>query len=231
MRSFAWKVSLGVTVFFLGITLFMFLSGFAFIPGIDPAVYSAALTFIGVAVALGFIFSALFERHNFSKAHPFVEDFYTTSQKQQARSTMKKGIISGIGLIMIGFASTMLLHSNQWLGASIFLFFITASVFAITYGYLMGSRCNVSAYNQKALSSLGELEIDAIDDEGLRAYAREAKRKRSTYVFVMLIATAIGLLLLFVPQLNAQRWFFLAWIIGGIMYAAISAYSSMRKSE
>lgn len=231
MQSYARRVSLGVSIIILGIALFMLLSRFVLAPGVDPTIYGGVAVFAGIAVGSAFILFALFERRGFILAHPFVEDFYTHSQKKQARSVAAKGLIAGIGLVMAGFAAILLLQGDEGLASTVFLTLLAASAFAVTYGYLMWLRCNLASYNQKALSSMDELEIDALDDEELKAFARKAKRKRSAYGFVMLVATAIGLVLLFVPQLNAQRWFFLAWVIGGLACASISAFHSMRKGE
>ncbi|MEG0991092.1 MAG: hypothetical protein RSN88_09540 [Gordonibacter sp.] len=45
------------------------------------------------------------------------------------------------------------------------------------------------------------------------------------------LSTAVGLVLLFIPALGAQRWFWLAWVIGGILCGVIGGIRSVRGDE
>lgn len=231
MRTFARKLSIGVSIPILGLSLSMLLLGLEFVTEIDLWSYIGVVVLIGAGIGVAVILPALFEHRGFRKAHPFVEDFYTIDQKDRARSTMVTGLVVGIGLIMGGLAAVLLLQAVQWLASSVFLMLCGVGVFAIMYGCMLGSRCNLTAYNQKSLYDMNELQIDALDDEGLQARARRAKRERSVYKFVMCIATAVGLVLLFVPALGAGRWFWLSWVVGGVLCGAIAAFRSMRSGE
>lgn len=228
MRAFAWKLSLGVSVLLVGTSLDMFLLGLASVPGIDSWNYGGVMMLIASIVALALILPAAFERRAFRKAHPFVADFYTIEQKSHARSVKLTGIVVGVGIIIAGLVVLIVLQTIEWLSSAIFLLLVAVGVFVIIRGYLLESRCNLTKYNQKSLLGMDESEINALDDEGLQAHARQAKRESSMYRIVMSSATAIGLVLLFVPALNAQRWFWLAWPVGGLLCAAISAFRSLR---
>ncbi len=229
MRSFAWKFPLGVVAIIVGFSLAVLLSGPEFSSGDPSQSYATVLMLAGIAVGFALILPAWSARNGFRKAHPFVEDFYTADQKNKARSARTAGIVAGIGLVMVGLAFTMVLYEAQWLAGSIPFLFIAAGVFFIMRGCLLKSRCNLDRYNRRSLSELDDVQIDALDDAGLRTRARRAKRDRGIVVVVMCVATAVALVLLFVPVFDAQRWFWLAWPVGGVLCVAMRAFSSMRE--
>lgn len=229
MRAFAHRVSLGVAIPILGMALAMLLPGLAPVPEMQN--YASVLMLAGAAVGLALILPAFFARNSFRKAHPFVEDFYTADQKSRARSTMLIGLVAGIALVIAGLAATMLPHTPDWLATTLFTLLGATGAFLIVRGCLLGSRCNVDAYNEKSFYDMADSEIAALDDPALRAHARRAKRDRGIFRFVMLLSTAVGLVLLFVPALHAQRWFWLSWVVGGVLHAAIRAFRSTRSDE
>jgi transcriptional regulator with XRE-family HTH domain/VIT1/CCC1 family predicted Fe2+/Mn2+ transporter len=230
-RAFAWKTALGASMPISGLALSVLLPNLVLIQGIDFWNYSGVMLFIGIAVGLALILPALFERGGFRKAHPFVEDFYTADQKTQARKTISTGLVTGIGLILAGFVVMVLMQSVALLAASAFLALVAIGVFFIVYGCLRGLRCNVEAYNRKSLSGLEESEIDALDDETLQARARRAKHDYGVYKIVVSLTTAVALILLFVPAFNAERWFWLAWVVGGVLCITVGAYRSLRRGK
>lgn len=228
MRAFAWKIPLGIAIIITGIALTILFSDPALVPGIDIQTYAYVLSFVGAAAGIALILPAAFQRREFCRAHPFVEDFYTAEQKDQARAAMMGGLVAGIGLLMAGSVAAVLLQTDIWLAAAAFFLFAAAGVCVIVRGSLLDSRCNLPNYNRKSLRGLGEEEIEALDDEKLQIQARQAKRDHSMYGVIMSLATAVGLLLLFVPAFNAQRWFWLAWPVGGILCGTIKAIRSLR---
>lgn len=231
MCGFAWKFPFGISLALFGISVGMLLSALVVLPGIESWSYAGIMTFVGCACGLAFVLPALFARSGFRKAHPFVENFYTVEQKDRARAALLKGLIAGVGSILVGFASIVVLQGNVWFASSSFFLFAAFGVFAIVRGCLLSSRCDIEAYNLKTLSSLDEAQIDALDDEALRARARQIKRAKAIYGSVMCVATAVGLVLLFVPVLGARQWFWLVWPIGGLICLAIRAVRSARGSK
>lgn len=223
MCTFAWKLPLGVAVIIAGASLALLLSDPALMPILEVRNFATALVFIGAAIGLALILPSSFERNGFRKAHPFVDDFYTVDQKNHARTTLSMGLVAGIALIMVGFAATVIAQADVWLASAAFLMFTAAGVFVIIRASLLGSRCNLARYNQKSLDGMSEEQIEAIDNDDLAARARRAKRERDTYVAVMCVATAVGLVLMFTP---AAPGFLLAWAIGGIVCLAIKAFRS-----
>lgn len=229
MCTFAGKMSLGVLIVMLVVALSLLLSGIVFVPGVDSSQYASALVFVGFAIGFAIILPALFERTAFRKAHPFVENFYTADQKTQARSAMVTGFVVGIGFIMAGLVTTIMLQTNVWFASSSFFMFGAIGAFIGLRGALLAARCNLEKYNEKSLCGLDELQIDALADEAQQVRARHLRRRKGIYRMVMSVATVIGLLLLFVPALNAQRWFWLSWVIGGLVCGSIGAFHSVQR--
>lgn len=229
MRAFAWKVSLGVAIVILGAALARLIPDIVSVSGIEK--YTGVTVFIGIGVGIALILPAWFARSGFRKAHPFVEDFYTVEQKSQARSRMLAGLVTGIGCVMIGFAVILLLQTVPWLSSSVFLMLLAVGAFSIIYGCLTGMQSDIEAYNRKSLYVMKDSQVDALDDEELQVRARRIKREKGIYKVVMWAATAVALVLLFVPQLKAQPWFWLAWVVGGVVCVAINTYRSMRSED
>lgn len=224
-RAFAWRLPAGVAVIIFGVALAVLCSDPALVP--DPAVraWAFALPFVSTAVGCALMLPAAFRRSAFRKAHPFVEDFYSPEQKDRARTVLVQGLVAGIALIMAGFAAAVLLWTDVWLASAACLAFVALGVFALMSGSLLGTRCNMGARNRKSLTVVDEWQVDALGDEALAERARSARRDRSLLASVMVLATAVGLVLLFTP---ASRWFFLAWPVGALLYLA---YRALRRAR
>lgn len=222
MRAFAWKLPLGVAVVILGFALAMFLTDATLMPGSSYQSYSSVLMLVGAVAGLAIILPASFERNGFRVAHPFVEDFYTAEQKTEARRALSIGLVVGIGLIVAGLAATIVLPAAPSLSSAVCLLLAAAGTFCILRGWLLASRCNVEKYNLRSLHVVDEARIDDLD-ENLAKRARRAKSDHRLYVASMCAATAVALVLLFVPALGGQWWFWLAWPLGGLISAAVKA--------
>lgn len=222
MRAFAWKLPLGVAVVILGFALAMFLTDATLMPGSSYQSYSSVLMLVGAVAGLAIILPASFERNGFRVAHPFVEDFYTAEQKTEARRALSIGLVVGIGLIVAGLAATIVLPAAPSLSSAVCLLLAAAGTFCILRGWLLASRCNVEKYNLRSLHVVDEARIDDLD-ENLAKRARRAKSDHRLYVAIMCAATAVALVLLFVPALGGQWWFWLAWPLGGLISAAVKA--------
>ena len=223
MRTFAWKLPLGIAVVMLGAALL--LSDPAFVPVPEVRNLATVTVFVGAAVGLALVLPASFERSAFRKEHPFVDDFYTADQRSQARSLMTTGLVVGAVLLMAGLAATIVLQADVWLAGAAFLVCAAAGAFVVVRGCLLGSRCNLARYNRRSLGGMSEEQIAAMGDDDLAARARRAKRERGAYAAVMCAATAVGLVLAFTP---AAAFFLLAWPVGGIVCLAIRALRTAR---
>ena len=221
MRTFVWKLPLGIAVVMLGAALALLLSDPAFVPVPEVRNLATVTVFVGAAVGLALVLPASFERSAFRKEHPFVDDFYTADQRSQARSLMTTGLVVGAVLLMAGLAATIVLQADVWLAGAAFLVCAAAGAFVVVRGCLLGSRC----YNRRSLGGMSEEQIAAMGDDDLAARARRAKRERGAYAAVMCAATAVGLVLAFTP---AAAFFLLAWPVGGIVCLAIRALRTAR---
>lgn len=224
MRRFAWKLPFGVTLILIGLAFAALLGGTCTLPGTDPDTYAAIAVFVGVGIGLAFILPASFERSTFIKAHPFIEDFYTTEQKDAARRSTVTGLVVGIALFMAGIIAVLLLQSDEQLAGCVFFLFVAAGTFLVIHGPVLGRRCDIASYNDDALSELDEDQIDALGDPVLQTRARRAKRESGIYGVIMCLATALGLLLLFVPVFGAQEWFWVVWPIGAVLCGGVATY-------
>lgn len=225
MRTFVWKLPLGIAVVMLGAALALLLSDPAFVPVPEVRNLATVTVFVGAAVGLALVLPASFERSAFRKEHPFVDDFYTADQRSQARSLMTTGLVVGAVLLMAGLAATIVLQADVWLAGAAFLVCAAAGAFVVVRGCLLGSRCNLASYNRRSLGGMSEEQIAAMGDDDLAARARRAKRERGAYAAVMCAATAVGLVLAFTP---AAAFFLLAWPVGGIVCLAIRALRTAR---
>lgn len=225
MRTFAWKLPLGIAVVMLGAALALLLSDPALVPVPEVRNLATVTVFVGAAVGLALVLPASFERSAFRTEHPFVDDFYTADQRSRARSLMTTGLVAGAVLLMAGLAATIVLQADVWLAGAAFLVCTAAGAFVVVRGCLLGSCCNLARYNRRSLGGMSEEQIAAMGDDDLAARARRAKRERGAYAAVMCAATAVGLVLAFTP---AAAFFLLAWPVGGIVCLAIRALRTAR---
>ena len=242
-RMMAWKVSTGVAAI-LAFTGFGFLveGRFAFTPNGDTDLPVIALILVGVFIGLALCIPAGLEHGAFQKAHPFIEDFYTEEDRLRARKNMARATTAGIGLIFIGVICIMAWgehRDTEQLGLCLLMLFIAAGAWLIVrYGMLFG-RTNVAEYNK---SVADDLELDEIAnaqlDEAKREKLLERKRKNNKLgavcATIMIIATIIGLGLLFWPVFSSSNlagfepegtsamWFWVAWPVGGMICFIVS---------
>lgn len=237
-RMLAWKVPTGIASILLGIAIGFFFEG-SFDLGTHNGNDVAFIMFVllGVLVGLVFLIPAGMRHNAFVKAHPFIEDFYTESDKEHARTTFTRGLIGGIACIFVGICLMLMLEPNAEQYALFFLMlFIALGVWNIIhYGMLLG-RTNVAEYNKSAAD---ELEIEDIANaqisQSLKDELYQTKRRSSKTSAVcgviMIAATIVGLVMLFAPLDDPTNWvngdfeplgttaawFWVAWIVGGLL--------------
>ena len=169
-----------------------------------------------VAIGLAFILPAALGHAAFAKAHPFVEDFYTPAQKEAEHRSFTIRLTIGIILILLGVIAVIVasLSTNlafQAIGAAVLLALIAIGVWSIVYGSIIHALTDVDYYNRERADEQWE---------------RDNPRVGRICGIIMLSATAIGLLMLFLGTAAAEegvphaatvvRWFWLVWPIGGI---------------
>lgn len=241
MRRFAWKISLGIALIIFGCAL-----SFPFFSATDPIANplfslpeNVAVTlgmlclFLGVIAGLALIVPAGLAHAHFVREHPYIEDFYTKEDKARTRSSFSLQLVGGIAAIFVGICSAMLFgeNSENVFAATIMLSFITLGVFFIVHGGMALGRTDIAKYNQGASEFLEESEIiaattipEAEKPELMRAKKTD-KRIGAVCGTIMIIATAIALLMLFIPLASGSNeynsgliaFFWLPWPIGGLL--------------
>ena len=196
----------------------------------------------GILVGLALLVPAGMEHAAFQRAHPYVEDFYTDDDRAAARTSFSAGLVGGIALIFVGIGILLVLGEDRELeNVALFflMFFIALGVWNIVhYGMLLG-RTNVDEYNR----SVGEeLEVEEIVraqlDDARREALLEAKKRDekigAVCAVIMILATIVGLGLLFAPVLaspdpsafdpvgTSAMWFWVAWPVGGLLCGVVA---------
>lgn len=241
MRRFAGRISGGVMAIILGVaaSVVMFSMAepgtmpFATLPENLAAMLGVLCVFIGVACGLALIVPAGLARSQFVRAHPYLEDFYTVEQKAQARTTFTYELIVGVVCVFAGICVTIFFADGPYeeaVGIPIMLACIAVGVRFIIHGGMTLARVNIAQYNRTAAEVLEAEEIAhaPIPPERkseMLASHREDKRIGAVCGVIMIVATIIGLLMLFVPIAQGGdldytngplALFWLPWPIGGL---------------
>ena len=222
MTRFATRIPAGVASILVGCALTALLAGPDPVP--KPLIAIPFLLFLVIGLSL--LIPAGMDYDAFRKSHPFVEDFYTDEQRASARSTLSRCLVAGIAMFLAAFMLGLHdLDQDTFYGplACTATLLVAAGVWLIVRGAMMNGRMDVAEYNDDSLAGLSDDAIDALPDETSRGRARHVKRTSDIETVVMLVATVVGLALLFIPALHAQAWFWISWVVGGIACGGIEA--------
>ncbi|WP_172135913.1 helix-turn-helix transcriptional regulator [Adlercreutzia sp. ZJ473] len=236
-RSLASKVSNGVMAIILGVALCTLFGAIGEAgEGMAQHVISSnvfvslsvLLLFAGIAAGLALIIPAAMSYSAFVKAHPYISDFYRPEDKAQARSMFSRELIGGICCIFLGVCVMVFLSDTGYediLGTPAMLFLIAIGVRFIVHGGLMLGRTNLHDYNKSAGEYLTPEEIASSDlpheqKQQMISAHKSDKRVGAICGAVMMLATIVGLVLLFTTPLQAYFW--LAWVVGGLLCGVIA---------
>lgn len=250
-RMMAWKVPTGIAAILVGVAIAMLLgdaAGFGSHNGHEALFVVIVLA--GVLAGLVLLVPAGMAHSAFVKAHPYVEDFYTEDDRARARKSFSVGLIAGLAFVFAGIGLFLMLEerAESW-GLFFLLFFIALGVWNIVhYGMLLG-RTNVAEYNKEAADEL-EIEdivnaqVDAEMKDALLSRKRHAKKLGAVCGSIMIVATVVGLALLFAPALTAPdpdafepegttaMWFWVAWPVGALLCGIVTLlWEAFRKGE
>ncbi len=242
-RMMAWKVPTGIACILVGVAFGLLVEGagnLASWNGKDGALVLCILA--GVLAGLALFIPAGMAHNAFVKAHPFVEDFYTDAQKSKARSQLSHGLIAGIAFVFVGIAMLLVLgESAEHYGLFFLLLFIALGAWNIVYWSMLYARTNVAQYNKNVADEL-EMEdiVNAQVSQEMKA-ALIGQKTRSKKVgavcgAIMIVATIVGLVMLFAPVGDAANWidgefeplgttaawFWVAWPVGGLLCGVVS---------
>ena len=233
MRRYAAKFSNGIAAIFAGLALSNTLGAIVTEPANVADGLSTLALFAGIAVGIAFLVPASSEHKAFEKAHPYVEDFYTQAEKDEAAHQRSVASVTGIVLFMLAVFVTITTDGTAFEDAfvGLALALAGAGAWVMTRWFTLTGRVDLEAYNEEAAE---EASADDADNAGLDAGHRDrvvragSKRKLTEIVcgIIMLVATVIALLWLFLPAALAGSWnvygepfaqlFWLPWVIGGV---------------
>lgn len=246
MRAFAMRISNGVMAIGLGVAVMTLLFSLgeagthpAYLNPNIAASFALLCLFVGVAVGLALIIPISMSRSAFIKAHPYLENFYTQADLDQARKTFTVELIGGILCIFVGICEMIALGDTaleDLVGLPVLLALIAIGARFIIHGSLMLGRTNIEAYNQTAAEVLEAHEIanaaiPPAQKEQLLAQSKTNKKIGSICGCIMLIATVIALCLLFIPTMQGAgtdytsgpiALFWLPWPIGGLLCGIVA---------
>ena len=240
-RMLAWKIPTGIALIMVGIALgFLFEGSVALSSWNGKDGLFILIVLVGILAGLVFLIPAGMAHSAFVKAHPFVEDFYTTEDKTRAQKNFTKGLLVGLVFIVMGIGCFLTLENTSENYALFFaLLFSAVGVWSIVhFGMLMG-RTNVDEYNKTIAD---ELEIEDITKAQLDAETKEKLLNRRTQGkklgalcgVIMIVATLVGFGLLlapvfssadpsnFEPEGTSAMWFWVAWPIGGLLCGVVA---------
>lgn len=251
MRTFAFQIATGVAIVLLGVAVAAGLDGTLkalalSLPGNAADALPVILMFICIAISLAFFIPAGMEHDAFCKAHPYIEDFYTQAEKDEARRHVATALVVGIAIIFAGLGIIQFFEDTAWEDAmgGIFLLFVATGVWIMVHWSMLAARTNVIERNKEVAEDLEiddivNAQIDAEVKESLLAAKQSARSRKGRLIstacgVIMLLATIVALCWLFIPMFDvvAQTgdWdsidgaaataktslFWLPWVIGGI---------------
>ena len=238
-RMLAWKVPTGIACILVAVAVGLFIEG-ADLGIVDTDALFIIIVLSGVVASLAFFVPAGMEHSAFVKAHPFVEDFYTDEDRARARKSFTSGLIAGCAFIVAGIGCLVMLEPMvENIALFFLLFFIALGVWNIAHYGMLLARTDVAEYNRSVAEDL-EIEdiMDAQLDEARRDALLERKRRDEKLGaicgVIMIIATIVGLALLFAPVLGTSdpssfepegtsaMWFWVAWPVGGLICGIVS---------
>lgn len=240
-RTMAWKVPTGIAVILIGVAIAMLFgdaSHFGSHNGNDALFVVIVLA--GVLAGLAFFIPAGMEHSAFAKAHPYVEDFYTEDDRIRARKSFSVGLVAGLAFIVVGIGCVLMLEerAENW-GLFFLLFFIALGTWNIVHYGMLLCRTNVAEYN-KAVADELEIEdivnaqVDAEVRDALLSRKRHGKKLGAVCGSIMIVATIVGLALLFAPALatpdpstfdpegTTAMWFWVAWPVGALICGVVT---------
>lgn len=255
MRSYARRVPTGVAAFILGVVALVFFEEGAGTPGFFQDGIAAnwgellgiGALFAGVLAGVSILISACMEHSAFVKAHPYIEDFYTEEERAEARRLLALGVPLGIGAIFAGVLLCAFIERESGAegpaSAALFLL-VAAGVWSIVHAGMMYARVDIAEYNRDAVEELEIEDIARVDvpeevREELRSSKRTHKKIEALCGVIMLVATIVALVWLFMgPSLAGTTWdaignghaasdspvsyFWLPWVVGGILCAIVT---------
>ncbi|WP_302393356.1 helix-turn-helix transcriptional regulator [Eggerthella sinensis] len=176
----AWRVPIGFGLIVLGFGAGNLIEAFELAAGSQPVALGFVTFLIGIVAGLALLVPARMEHRSFMLRHPYIEDFYTQTQKESARMLEAWGIVAGIALLLSSMVVPMIV-SFAGMGQSLASFAwwacIAAGVVVVVRSALFGKRTEIARYNKKNRKEAVS-DGEAPDDEG-RSSGHDEKAVRN----------------------------------------------------
>lgn len=241
MRSFALRISSGVAIIVAGIGLSLPFENSSILPGSEPGTSLVVIALITIACGLALIIPAGMAHSDFSRKHPYVEDFYDDAQKSSSRTALARAIVAGIAIVFAGLIALIASEGSAFETQAISLFMVLAAAASWLFVYfgIMLSRTNLDQRNANIANELEYEEIaraqidEEVKSELLKKHRANAKTS-AVCGSIMIVATIVGLALLFAPVLScpdpssfepegtSAMWFWAAWPAGGMLCGIVA---------
>ncbi|MEE0706453.1 MAG: helix-turn-helix transcriptional regulator [Adlercreutzia sp.] len=163
MRAFAAKIATGVLVVLVGVALLMAVEGWA--ETYQPTLEALGLIPLFVAIAAGvalFLVAGL-QHTEFQRNHPFIQDFYTSDDRQRAQRFFAATLVAGIVFVFTGIVAMACTDAAsefvQMEAAALMMGCFAVGAFLIVYGSMLLGRLNIANYNQAREQALAEGEL------------------------------------------------------------------------
>lgn len=215
MNRFDRLVTAGIALILSGIGTMGFLMGLGMDEDIAPVFF-----FIFLIVGVIILVVMGMKHSHFAEKHPYIEDFYTEEEKEQAYRKFTVRMAAGIGIILVDALLFMVLGIKmdnvladpvnigklEDFGMGIFMLLLTPGVSVLVYGGMQKDKFDIKKYNkEKSLSP--------------------AKRKRDALTAkicgcIMLAALMVYLVCMFTDIEWSTSW--LVFVVGGILCGAVA---------
>ena len=215
MNQFNKVITAGIALIILGVSVMGLLAGIGMDEEITPAFF---FVFLIVGVMLLVVMGM--QHAHFREKHPYIEDFYTEEEKEQAYRKFTIRIAVGIAVVLLDVLFFMVMGIRldavimdpeqiarlESLGMGIFMLFMTAGVSILVYGGLQKGKYDIRDYNKEASPSPEKKKRDAL--------------KGKICGCIMLVALIIYLVCMFTESGWSTSW--LVFVIGGILCGVTS---------
>lgn len=214
MNQFDRLITAGIALILFGISIMGFLTGLGMDEDIAPVFFFIFLIAgVIILVVMGM------QHSHFAEKHPYIEDFYTEEEKEQAYRKFTVRMAAGIGIILVAVLLFMVLGIRldsvadlaltgklENMGMGIFMLFLTPGVSVLVYGGLQKDKFDIKNYNKENSLSPAKKKRDAL--------------KAKICGCIMLVALTVYLVCMFTDIEWSTSW--LVFAVGGILCGVVS---------
>lgn len=214
MNQFDRLITAGIALILFGISIMGFLTGLGMDEDIAPVFFFIFLIAgVIILVVMGM------QHSHFAEKHPYIEDFYTEEEKEQAYRKFTVRMAAGIGIILVAVLLFMVLgirldsvadpaltEKLENMGMGIFMLFLTPGVSVLVYGGLQKDKFDIKNYNKEKSLSPAKKKRDAL--------------KAKICGCIMLAALTVYLVCMFTDIEWSTSW--LVFVVGGILCGVVS---------